>query len=203
MRPPLRLFFALWLCHPAQAQAPENHIVMDSLPYYQIPDYPDTITPETVFARMVDGVGFRFYWATEGLRPEDLAFRPTPAARSTEETIDHIMGLTTVVLNSVQQRVNTRSGEEASALPFEVKRRLTLEQLQAVSTALQSGEVQLQDIKIIFQRGDTTVEYPFWNDINGPLSDALWHIGQVVSFRRSSGNPFDSQVSVLTGKKRG
>lgn len=184
------------------SMSPLNIHAMDTLPYRQIPDYPAHITPETVMARMIDGVGFRYYWATEGLRPEDLAFRPTPEARSAEETIDHIMGLTMMVLNSVEGKANTRSGEEASALPFEYKRRTTLEQLHAVSEALKTGAVRLEDIQIIFQRGDTTVEYPFWNDINGPISDALWHIGQVVSFRRSSGNPFDGRASVLTGKVR-
>ncbi len=52
------------------------------------------------------------------------------------------------------------------------------------------------------KRRSGTVEYPFWNNINGPIADAIWHVGQVVSFRRSSGNPFPKGVSVLTGKKR-
>ena len=52
--------------------------------------------------------------------------------------------------------------------------------------------------KIIF--GDKA--YPFWNAINGPIADALWHCGQIVSFRRSSGNPFPKGVSVFTGKVR-
>jgi len=45
-------------------------------------------------------------------------------------------------------------------------------------------------------------QFPFWNVINGPISDAIWHTGQVVSFRRTSGNPFPKGVNVLTGKKR-
>ena len=44
--------------------------------------------------------------------------------------------------------------------------------------------------------------FPFWNIINGPISDALWHCGQVVLLRRSSGNPFNSKVSVFSGKLR-
>ena len=36
----------------------------------------------------------------------------------------------------------------------------------------------------------------------GPIADALWHVGQVVTFRRSSGNPFNSKASVFTGKVR-
>jgi hypothetical protein len=54
----------------------------------------------------------------------------------------------------------------------------------------------MEKIKIDF--GDTKL--PFWNMINSPISDYLWHIGQVVSFRRSSGNPFNSKVEVFLGK---
>lgn len=175
---------------------------MDTLPYAEIPDYPPQYTAESVIARLIDGVGFRFYWATEGLRPEDLAFRPTKESRTSEETIDHILGLSTVVLNALRNEVNTRSGEETSPLTFEIKRQRTLENLKTASDILKSGKQKLEDSKMVFKNGDKSTEYPFWNEINGPISDALWHIGQVVTFRRSSGNPFNGKASVLTGKVR-
>ena len=31
--------------------------------YYRIPDYPDKLSSTAVLARMLDGLGFRFYWA--------------------------------------------------------------------------------------------------------------------------------------------
>ena len=55
------------------------------LPYYEIPEYPESYTAGTVSARMIDGFGFRYYWATEGLRVEDLKFRPNVDARSSAE----------------------------------------------------------------------------------------------------------------------
>lgn len=58
----------------------------------------------------------------------------------------------------------------------------------------------LSEFNIVFKRGERSSEFPFWNQINGPISDALWHCGQVVSFRRASGNPFNSKVSVLQVK---
>ncbi|MBI1228240.1 MAG: hypothetical protein GC192_23605 [Bacteroidetes bacterium] len=172
------------------------------LPYRELTTYPESYTPETVVARMIDGVGFRFYWATEGLRPEDLAFRPTPEARSSEETIDHILGLSNVILNGVKNQPNVRSGEETSPLSFEEKRRQVLENLQAASQLLQQPGSSLENMGITFQNGDNKTEFPFWNMLNGPISDALWHVGQVVTFRRSSGNPFNGKVSVLSGKVR-
>ena len=172
------------------------------LPYREIPDYPETYTAAHVVARMVDGLGFRFYWATEGLRQEDLAFRPTPEARSSEETIDHILGLSTILLNSLKNQPNVRSGEETSPLSFEVKRKKTLETLKEASDLLKQADSKLNESTIVFQSGTAKTEFPFWNMLNGPLADALWHVGQVVTFRRSSGNPFNGKASVLTGKVR-
>ncbi|MFN0214256.1 MAG: hypothetical protein ACKVT2_08370 [Saprospiraceae bacterium] len=173
-----------------------------SLPFKEIPAYPDSFSAENVVARMIDGLGFRYYWATEGLRPEDLAFRPTPEARSSEETIDHILGLSNIVLNGLKYQPNVRSGEETSPLTFEVKRRLTLEKLQEASKLLKQSDRGLEQYKIIFQNGAKTTEFPFWNMLNGPIADALWHVGQIVSFRRSSGNPFNAKVSVFSGTLR-
>jgi len=172
------------------------------LPYREIPAYPDSFSAENVVARMIDGLGFRFYWATEGLRAEDLAFRPNPEARTSEETIDHILGLSSIILNALKKQPNVRSGEETSPLSFDVKRKMTLENLKTASEMLQQPGGKLEDYDIVFVNGDSKVEFPFWNMLNGPIADALWHVGQVVSFRRSSGNPFNSKVSVFSGTVR-
>ena len=36
------------------------------LPYYEIPKETNKYTAGSVASRMVDGLGFRYYWATEG-----------------------------------------------------------------------------------------------------------------------------------------
>ena len=54
---------------------------------------------------------------------------------------------------------------------------------------------------IRFKMGDDDLDFPFWNAINGPVADALSHVGQVVSYRRAAGNPIDPQVNVFLGKK--
>ena len=182
--------------HTAMAQSNESE-----LPYRTIPDYPGSYTPENVAARMIDGLGFRYYWATEGLRQEDLDFRPSEEARSSFETLIHIYGLSRVIRNAVEQKPNA-SGNDITPEDYEGLRKATLENLRAASELLKSGKVKLEECKLSFQRGDRTREYPFWNNINGPIADAIWHCGQVVSFRRSSGNPFNSKVSVLAGTVR-
>lgn len=168
------------------------------LPYYEIPDYPETYTAGAVAARMIDGLGFRFYWATEGLRKEDLAYKPGNDTRTSQETIEHIYGMSIIILNSTKGL--STEGQPAT-LPFEAMREQTLFNLQSASNTLRTlSDADLNNIKMVFKRGDKTSEFPFWNEINGPIADCLWHVGQVVSFRRASGNPFSNQVSVLTGK---
>lgn len=169
------------------------------LPYAEIPEYPGEYTPGAVVSRMIDGLGFRYYWATEGLRQEDLSYRPAEGSRTSEETVDHILGLSRVILNSALDQVN--EGSNPPDLSFEQKRRLTLENLERASKIFLTAD-DLGEFKVRFKGNNGISEYPFWNQINGPIADALWHCGQLVSLRRSSGNPFNSKVSVFMGKLR-
>ena len=164
------------------------------LPYHTIPEVPSAYTPATTIARLIDGLGFRYYWATEGLTSSDLAFKPSVEARSTDETLTHILSL---CLNA-SSVIGVVQGEEIkqNELGFEEKRRRTLETLLAASTLLKTHpNMDLDALKIPAGSSD----FPFWFIINGHLSDALWHVGQVVSFRRSSGNPINPKVSVFRG----
>ncbi len=166
----------------------------DALPYYEIPEAAKEYTAGTVASRMVDGLGFRYYWATEGLTSKDLAFKPNDEARTSEQTIDHILGLTQMILNATLQVAN---GAPQPKITFAEKREKTLLNLQKASEILRNSK-DVSQYKIIFGK----TEFPFWNQLNGPISDAIWHVGQVVSFRRSSGNPFPKGVSVLRGTKK-
>lgn len=162
----------------------------EKLPYYEIPEYPEIYNAGTVTARMVDGLGFRYYWATEGLRKEDLEYKPGKSSRTASETLDHIYGLSNFILNSISKE---NSKKEENELSFDEKRRLTLINFKTASDVLKN----VNDISQF-----DTGRFPFWNIINGPISDALWHCGQIVLLRRASGNPFNSKVSVFAGKLR-
>lgn len=170
------------------------------LPYYEVPEYYEAYTAGTVTARLIDGLGFRFRWASEDLRPEDLGYTPSEDARSLEETVNHILGLSRVIVNSALQQPTDFSKEQPT-LNFEEKRLEILENLQAASRILRDAE-NLSEYTIIFasDKGDRT--YPFWNQINGPIADAIWHCGQLVVLRRASGNPLNSKVSFLRGTVR-
>ncbi|SFD32190.1 hypothetical protein [Algibacter pectinivorans] len=159
----------------------------EELPFYEIPDNPNTYTAETVAARTIDGLGFRFYWATQGLSNEDLSHKASASGRTSAETITHIYGLSKFIRNSIL--VNNKD-ENRTALSFKDQRKQTLLNLKLVSDVL-------RDTKTPYNLENS--EIPFWNIINGPIEDALWHCGQIVMLRRASGNPFNSKVNLFSG----
>lgn len=174
----------------------------NQLPYREIPTYPAKYTAGNVAARVVDGLGFRYYWATEGLRPEDLTFQPNKDGRTSLETITHIYDLTNTIVNATSKLPNI-SNPNKPVLSFEEMRAKTLENIKSASDILKrSSDEELGEFKVIFKNDKGVTEYPFWNQLNGPIADALWHVGQVVSFRRGSGNPYNSKASVFTGTVR-
>lgn len=173
-----------------------------TLPYSKIPDYPASYSSGNVLSRMVDGLGFRYYWATEGLTQKDLDFKPSADARSTFETVQHLYGLSEMIVNAPQSAPNIRPADW-SDLSFEELRKKTLEQLLKASEMYGSmTEDELTEAKVIFSNGTNENAFPLWHIMNGPIADALWHAGQVVSFRRSSGNPMNPKVNVFMGQTR-
>jgi hypothetical protein len=168
--------------------------------YYTIPDTPKVFTAATVAARMVDGLGFRYFWATEGLTEKDLTFSPGDSTRSTMATLEHIKDLTDILFNAANKKPTDFTATPVK-MGFAELREKTLNNIKAASELLKQPGVNLEEMDMIFQRANGKTEFPFWNLVNGPISDALWHIGQVVSFRRSSGNPLPNGVNVLRGTK--
>jgi hypothetical protein len=172
------------------------------LPYREIPEYPSLYTAGTVTARVLDGLGFRYYWATEGLRTEDLQFQPNKDGRTSLETITHIYELSLTIINAARS-VPTDNTVAKPTLSFDEMRRKTLENIRDASVIMKGlSDQQVSQLKVIFKSERGTSEFPFWNELNGPIADAIWHTGQVVSFRRGSGNPFNAKASVFTGKVR-
>jgi len=169
------------------------------VPYYEIPEYPKEYTEFTVAARFVDGLGFRYYWATEGLTEENLSYRPAEDIRSIQETLEHIYGLSKTIVNAPQSKMNAFEQEDLS---WTEMRKRTLENIAKASQLLKAGEEgDMEQYKVLFGRGGDVTEYPFWNMMNGPIEDAVYHTGQIVAFRRAAGNPIPSGVRMLTGKK--
>jgi hypothetical protein len=187
-------FYCAFLLLPLSTMAQSEQV----LPYYEIPKEAENFSAGTVASRMVDGLGFRYRWATDSLRKADLDFKPGENTRTTLETLAHIYELSIIIVNSTTSTVN--EFPDTKAMTFVEMRAKTLENFYRASQKLRAAkDTDLKGLKSIFKRQNGTRELPFWNIINGPIADALWHVGQVVSFRRSSGNPFTDRVNVFTG----
>ena len=170
-------------------------------PFSSIPPAPKNFSASNSICRMIQGLGFRYHWATEGLRAEDLKYRPSDEAQSTLSTIQHIYSLSKTILNAAKNKVS----EGPRPIPpdrLDELRAATLDYLQeSAELFLNYNEDELYELNIIFERGGKQSKFPIWNLINGPISDALYHTGQVVSFRRTSGNPISKGVNVFLGVK--
>tara|TARA_B110000003_G_scaffold91077_1_gene93248 strand:+ start:12919 stop:13563 length:645 start_codon:yes stop_codon:yes gene_type:complete len=178
-----------------------NSYSQSNLPLSKIPEAPKEISSSTVTARMVQGVGFRYYWATEGLTAKDLSYRPSEDAQSSYETLEHIYSLALMINNAGDSTPNIRPLEEIPE-NFMSLRKETLSQLDmAIEKILSADQKDIESMKIIFQRESDQSSFPVWNLINGPISDAIYHTGQIISFRRTSGNPVAKGVNVFLGEK--
>ena len=167
------------------------------LPYKKIPSYPTNYTQGTVISRMIDGLGYRYYWATENLRRSDFDFRPDTLARSTFETMEHIYGLSFLILNASKNQINER--RNSVGMTANELRSATLDNLKLASEEIVLVD-SMEELNILFQSSTGRKALPFWHVLNGPLADAIYHTGQMVSFRRTSGNPMNPKVNVFMGK---
>ena len=151
---------------------------------FRIPTPPSAFDGSAVLLRLLDGLAFRYFWATEGLRASDFEFRPAPDCMSALELQRHILQLVFMI----QQTVGDHATREqfASQEPAAVRAK-TLAQLELVRSELESlGDDALAEHRVLKRDGSF---FPVWNILNGPLADAFTHIGQLNSWRRLNGNP--------------
>ena len=168
----------------------------DDLPFSEIGDYPNEFSQSNIVSRMIEGLGYRYYWATKSLNENDLNYKPSDDSRTTFEVIKHIHELTIMISSSFENKIVDFPSEHYD---YKSLREKTLLNLKYIHDALKLSP-DFSKLSISFQRGDSTMSFPFWNQINGPISDALWHCGQVVMNRRASGNPLQKGVNVFIGK---
>ena len=167
-----------------------------SPPFSDISEYPSEFSQANIVSRMIEGLGYRYYWASKSLSETDLEYKSSEDARSTLEIIKHIYSLTNMISSSFKNQQYEFSNVNYS---YKDLREKTLLNLKYIHEQLKLNP-DFSKLKISFERGGNSMEFPFWNQINGPISDALWHCGQVVMNRRASGNPLQSGVNVFIGK---
>ena len=179
------------------------NIMSQTSEYFKdISEYPTEINNGNIISRMINGLGYRYYWATEKLKENDLIYRPSKNAYSTKETLVHIFTLSKTVYNTTLSKINERPDIDIPC-DYESIRNETLQFLEKASKNFSNlNSEELDQMKIKFNRGGTIKSFPIWNLLNGPIADAIYHTGQIVSFRRTTGNPIDSSVNVFMGSYR-
>lgn len=177
------------------------------LPYAELPEYPQSMTAGTVLSRMIDALAFRFRWATEALTAAEFEFKVGEGIFSIREATGHILFLADRINRTVggalpegAQVLTKVDGSSESGPPSsdaQELRRLILAHLASASaraSALSAEELATCQIEIMPGR-----VFPIWNMINGPLADALTHVGQINSWRRMAGNP-TPKANVFLGR---
>jgi len=164
----------------------------NDLPYHSIPISPLEVNAPNIIARMVDGLAFRYRWATEGLKQAELSFKPSEDSMDLEKLLHHVYDLC------------FRTDAKFGGVIEQNKSIQSLESLRASS--LQHSSNLSQRLKAMtdseftkMMEGDDS-QYSFWYTLNGPLADALSYVGQILSWRRILGNPQREGLNVFLGK---
>lgn len=157
--------------------------------YSALPRPPAELNPCSVLNHLVDSLGFRFHWATEGLGDEDLAFSPLEGAMTLGRQIAHVRRLllwTNLAMQSKSERVKEIEED------FSTMRSGTFGALDAIkATVHELGSDGLCKVN--------SFGFPFWNLVNGPITDCLTHVGQINAYRRMLGKPCRS-INYFTGQ---
>ena len=173
-----------------------------NLPYHEMGDLPEDFTMGNVVKRMIDGLGYRFYWSTEGLTDNDLNFRISEGSRSTLETMDHVLELSGFILRVAQGKYSGLVQSKETLRWNEIRAQTLIALKEASDLYAAFNDEEFKKLEMLLQKGENKFSMPLWMLLNGPIADAMHHVGQICSFRRASGNPIDPKVDAFTGKNR-
>ena len=191
----MRILFLLFIFLTFQIMQGQDK----ALPFAEIGPYPDHYSAQGVMHRLISGLGYRYYWASAELRPEDLNYRVSADSRSTREILEHIYGLSATIAATLEGGV--AEAANLDNMTYEFLRKGTLVHLERAVNALERVE-DFSELSVKIVQPNQTYEFEFWHLINGQISDALWHSGQVVMYRRASGNPLRLGVNVFLGRTK-
>ena len=165
--------------------------------FYEIKKFDENYSNKAIISRFIHSVGFRYYWATEGLEEKDLSYKPSESGITTRETLEHIYGLSIMINSGLHNNEAIRS-KTYPDLSFDELRDNTFNLLKnSIDILDEYKDSDFENNKIIF--GDK--KFDLYNLFHGPISDSLYHIGQIVAFRRASGNPIPIGVNHFMGIK--
>lgn len=169
--------------------------------FKELSSYPDSFSGSTVLLRILDGIGFRYYWGTEDLNEKDISYTPGNGGRTLLQTLDHLYNMLDFAGNILEDKV-TEFPEKPTGLGLVELREKTLHRFSEIRdriSSLTDIEIESKSVKGIVK--SDPFEVSLWHLVNGPLLDVMFHLGQITSFRRTTGNPIDPGVQPFFGKK--
>lgn len=168
---------------------------MNNLPFQSLPEVPHELSATNAISRFVDSLGFRYRWATEGFTQNEIDFRANPSSMSMMEVLNHIYDMMLLVNRVFDgEKLNQKRQDD-----FESIREQTLLTIQSISDRLKTMHDDEFDKIKGSERTPTNPDY--WFFLNGPIADALTHVGQITTWRRISGNPQPKGVNPFLGIK--
>jgi len=144
--------------------------------FKNFPEEPADLSASNAIARLIDGLGFRLYWAINELTEEDCEYRVCEGANSIHDILWHILGLVNWVYMNVYGEQMKRP---ESIIDQGVETLIALEKLR--KSFIEMSDKDLEKLKLDNRS--------FWAYLNMPLADAVSHVGQVSILRRAAGNP--------------
>ena len=143
--------------------------------FRDINSYPEQMSSSALMCRIVDGIGFRYYWATFDLTESTYNFKPGIDRWSIYDTLAHIWDTADWISRSLGLEKNFKPVESLEL------RNSILEMYYAIRMCFHNMDDNT--LKSI-----TINKAPFWNLINGSLEDMLSHVGAIDNMRRTDGD---------------
>ena len=113
-----------------------------------------------------------------------IVFRPSPDSMNQNELLNHIYRLVSLINY-------TLGGKQSKPIevdsPMEIRHATLMKILEAKRRLEKMDSSRLYNCNFYIEYYDKT--FPVWSMVNGPLCDALTHVGQIVSWRRLNGKP--------------
>lgn len=163
--------------------------------YHSLPTPPENFSAGSILARFIDSIGFRYQMASNGLTENEISFCPVEGSMNMTELNQHIYQVLAWAHRAFDKDAVRRKDLES----FDDYRTAILQCCaEFKGRLLIMSDEEIESVGVYLRRADAN--YSFWYLINGPLTDVLTHIGQMVSWRRIAGNPV-ARISPFTGEK--
>ena len=173
----------------------------NALEFSKLKNFSEEFSGGAVLLRVLSGLGFRYYWATYQLRSEDVKFKYHKDSWTVGEILEHFYQLICSVKCVLEERVFDKS-QISVPKELDVLKNKTLDTIRFCCIGIsKKSDGAIQNLKVRVVVGQKTRSYSIYHLINGQLSDALHHVGQIAILRRMSGNPIDSGVNYFLGIK--